>query len=177
MANLSKSNRSVKLNYQGEFESLPPYPSHYSIEFQPYLKLVTIPDLDHFRDHECAGQTTDLIGSEVKWILDWLREVKGVSRVLKLRVLDSRHRPHSEQTIEKAIQFLDIEELDWKRLDLSTKVIEVAAQKVHTLHLYASGSWTPVYHWTSPGGLDSLKVSSIYSYVDEVNSFSQLRDF
>ncbi|KAI0538334.1 hypothetical protein GGR58DRAFT_309029 [Xylaria digitata] len=133
------------------------YSSRYNVDFQPYLKSVTIPNLDHFRTHECAAEISHLVGNEVKHILDWLRLVKGVRRILKLRVLDSRHRPHSEQTIEEAIKGLDVEELDWKRLDLSTKTVEEAAKRAHTLYLYCSGSWTPIYHWISPGGLESLK--------------------
>jgi hypothetical protein len=74
--------------------------------------------------------------------LQRLRLVKGVRRILRLRVLDSRNRPHSEEMIEGAIQALEREKLDWRRLDLSTRTVKDAAKSVHTLHLYASGSWT-----------------------------------
>lgn len=131
-------------------------PSRYNVEFQPYLKSVTIPNLDRFREHKCAAEISALFGSEVKHILQWLRRVKGVRKIFKLRVLDSRHRPHNEETLEEAIRGLDIEELDWKRLDLSTRTVRDAATTSRTVHLYASGSWTPIYHWVGQSGLELL---------------------
>lgn len=133
--------------------------SRYNIDFQPYLKSVTIPNLDQFRAHACAAEISHLFGSEVKHILQWLHYVKGVKKVLKLRVQDSRHCPHSEETIEEAIKNLDVEELDWKRLGLSIRTVQDATSKAHTLHLYSDGSWTPVYHWMGKEGIDLLKES------------------
>ncbi|KAK4151163.1 hypothetical protein C8A00DRAFT_17410 [Chaetomidium leptoderma] len=129
--------------------------SFYNVEFHPYLKSVTIPDLDQFRNHECAAEVSHLFGNEVKHILQWLRLVKGVKEITKVRVLDSRHQPHSQEAIEQAISGLEIGELDWKRLDLSTRVVRNAAG-VHTLHLYGSGSWTPIDHWVGKSGLELL---------------------
>ena len=140
---------------------LPPYLSLYDIDFQPYLKSVSIPDLDQFRRHENGRRIEHVFGKEVKYILDWLRFVKGVRKILKLRVLDSRQWPHSEEVIEEAIKNFHIEELDWKRLDLSARTIMIAANEAHTLHLHASGSWAPICQWTGSKGLDILTVSSL----------------
>ncbi len=135
-----------------------PYHSRYNVEFQPYLKSVSIPDLDQFRSHESAQRISHVFGNEVKHILHWLRFVKGVRKILKLRVLDSRQRPHSEEAVEEATKDLHIEELDWTRLDLSTRAIQDTAGEAHTLHLYASGSWMPICQWTGTQGLEALTV-------------------
>ncbi|KAK3366690.1 hypothetical protein B0T24DRAFT_708945, partial [Lasiosphaeria ovina] len=126
-----------------------------------YLQSVTIPDLDEVGRHECAKEIRHLRGQEVKYILQWLRHAKGVSKILTLQVLDSRSRPHSEGAIEEAMDGIHIEELDWKKMDMSIKTLRRVARSAHTLHFYASGSWTPIYHWTGAHGFESLPVSKM----------------
>lgn len=151
-----------------------------------------------------------LAGKEVNIVLDWLRMIKGVQKIIELRVPDSRYEPHSEETIEDAAIKFKVEELNWKRIDLATRgfsdpkykelpttgpkevngeelsaksseIAEIedlsirAAKKtknetktlseIRTLHLYSSGSWTPLCHWMGKEGLNSMsKVCSMRIY-------------
>lgn len=144
------------------------YPSKYNVDFHPYLKVVSIPNLDKVRSQPCAAQISNLRGIEVLCILDWLRLVKGVRKILTLRVLDSRYQPHSEQTIERAICRLGVEELDWKRQDVSARMVRKAAKSAHTLHLYASGAWTPLYHWIGEQGVTvTVSFSSMHHWLEQ----------
>jgi hypothetical protein len=142
------------------------FTSKYKVDFQPYLKYVSFPNLNTIRKQSCAYAIQHLFREEVKWVLQWLRIVKGVTRILTLRVLDSRHEPHSEETIEDAVEGLKVEELDWKRMDLSIHTVLKAAKDVRVLHLYSSGSWTPLSHWMGPDGLKMLSVSIVYLITD-----------
>jgi hypothetical protein len=134
--------------------------SRYNADFQPCLQYVAIPDLDKFRTQRGADRISELHGLEVKSVLQWLRLVKGVRKILKLHVLDSYHRPHAEEVIEDALDGLVVEELDWKRVDLSIRTVRKVAGNVENfkLHLYSSGSWTPLCHWMSKDGINSLNV-------------------
>jgi hypothetical protein len=133
--------------------------SQYNVEFQPCLQYVSSPDLDIIRRQRWAEKVLDLHGQEVKYVLQWLRRVKGVRKILKLHILDSYYQPHAEEAIEEALDGLCVEELDWKRVDLSIRTVKMVAGDVQKLHLYSSGSWTPLCHWMSTDGINSLSVS------------------
>jgi hypothetical protein len=92
---------------------------------------------------------------EVNDILKWLR-LRNVSRILALKVMDSFHNPHTEETIENSVEPFDVETLDWRRLDLSIECIQKAAKNVKKLNLYSSGSRAALSHWTGSEGLGLL---------------------
>jgi len=54
------------------------------------------------------------------------------------------------------LQGFDVQKLDWQRPDLSIDTIRFAAPNVRTLHLYSSGNWAPIDHWTGPLGISTL---------------------
>ncbi|GAW16570.1 hypothetical protein ANO14919_060020 [Xylariales sp. No.14919] len=135
----------------------PKIKSSYRPEFQPYLKFVSFPDLDTIRGHQCAEPIRDILGQEVLYVIKWLQMVKGVKKVMKLKVLDSRYEPHKEEVIEDCIRDLNVEELDWRRTDLSIESIKSASPDVQTVHLYSGGDWTPLLHWMSVDGLNRLE--------------------
>jgi len=142
-------------------EMLSPQVSRYNVKFQSILKYVAFPDLDQVRQRT-VDRTGELAGKEVKYVLEWLRNIKGVQKILELRVRDSWQHPHSEEVIEEAIKGFSVEVLDWKRADLSVKAIQEAAVDVEDLHLYCSGNWTALCHWMGEEGVVSLpKVSSL----------------
>jgi hypothetical protein len=100
---------------------------------------------------------------EGKLILDWLRRCKGVSRIFELRARDSLHLPHSEETIENALRDFNVEILDWQRADLSIDTINTVAPNVRILHLYSSGNWASLDHWTGTNGVCTLlKLERLY---------------
>jgi hypothetical protein len=132
--------------------------SRYCAEFQPYLNFVSFPDLEEVRRRRCAKIMRDLFGQEVLYVIKWLRLVKGVKKIIRLKVLDSRYEPHKEEVIEEAIKDVDVEELDWRRLDLSIRTVQAAAANVKTPHLYSGGDWASICHWMSENGINRLKV-------------------
>jgi hypothetical protein len=144
---------------------VPKIESSYRSEFQPYLKFVSFPDLDVIRGHQCAEPIRDIFGKEVLVVIKWLRMVKGVKKVMKLKVLDSRHEPHKEEVIEECIRDLQVEELDWRRTDLSIETVRDASPGVQRLHLYSSGDWAPLLHWVSADGLNRLDVSGFLHFL------------
>jgi hypothetical protein len=100
--------------------------------------------------------------SEVWHILHWLRSERGVKGIYELNVRDSCYLPHNERTIRECLRNFDIEVLDWRRLDLSLRVLfekdkqdSPVCRNLRKLRLYAGG-WPALAYWTSKGGLAQL---------------------
>jgi len=67
-----------------------------------------------------------------------------------LRVPDSFSNPVPDETIEELLhENFKIWEFDWRKLDLSIDVIEVAAKDVKRLHLYTTGNWPVLFYWAT----------------------------
>jgi hypothetical protein len=94
---------------------------------------------------------------EVKHVLDWLYQGRQVRKIIELKVPDSLHDPHTEETIIQSIKPFEIEKLDWKRLDLSIDCVCEAAENVEHLYLYGSGNMAVTSHWTGNEGVCRLK--------------------
>ncbi|KAF2707831.1 hypothetical protein K504DRAFT_511742 [Pleomassaria siparia CBS 279.74] len=126
----------------------------FNVSFEPTLKYVELPSFDEINATR---------REEAKDILDWLRKCKKVTRIFELRAKDSLHLAHSEETIEAALQGLDVQNLDWQRPDLSINTIRYAAPNVRILHLYSSGNWASIDHWLGPNGICTLpKLEKLY---------------
>ena len=93
---------------------------------------------------------------EVPSILSWLRQ-KGVKRILRLIVPDCRANPLDEDKISVCLKDFEVEELDWRRLDLGIEPIASLGLTLSVLHLYSSGNWAVLSHWVSNGGLERLE--------------------
>lgn len=126
----------------------------FRIDFESSIRYVDFPDLDQItvdQFHHLNSPRED-----AKVVLDWLSD-RGVQKIIELRVPDSWENPHSEEIIEQAIKTFGVEVLDWRRTDLSIKSIkESAGETVRELHLYSSGNWTALSHWTDPEELSGL---------------------
>ena len=123
-----------------------------NIQFESVLRYVHFPELsqeplcgDHRREQQAVPS-----------ILSWLRQ-KGVERILKLVVPDSRANALDEDTIRSCLDGFVVEDLNWRRLDLGIEPIASLASTLGVLHLYSSGSWAVLSHWVSEGGLEKLK--------------------
>lgn len=132
-------------------------PGLFDVKFWPVLRYVQLPDLDHVpHDAELTG--TGEPRDEIRTVLDWLYKEKQVEEILELNVRDSLMQPHSEQAIEEVISKFNVRKLNWRRMDLSINSIIDAAPNVEVLHLYSSGNWAALGHWTnSEEGLGRLK--------------------
>ncbi|KAK0630393.1 hypothetical protein B0T17DRAFT_636416 [Bombardia bombarda] len=83
--------------------------------------------------------TSHLPGSEVAEIFGWLSIAKGVQHIIQLAKID-------------------VEVLDWSKLDMCPETIRTSCQDVRVLHLYWSGNNAVLRSWSEPEGLPRLKI-------------------
>jgi len=86
------------------------------------------PLISDFSENEQIIDLSALKGSvDALKVLDWLRRRgmgKGCNRrILEVTVEDDEDSPHSDEAIELALKDLEVEKLDWRRLDLCSDVI------------------------------------------------------
>ncbi|KAI0102608.1 hypothetical protein GGR51DRAFT_527065 [Nemania sp. FL0031] len=91
---------------------------------------------------------------DFKEIFDVLKE-KGVLKIHRLIVDDDDACVHQDEIIE-ALSCFEIEEFQWRKMDLSSSVLREAAPKVQTLRLFSSGNYSVLRDWSSEDGLNQL---------------------
>ena len=123
-----------------------------NIEFESVLRYVHFPDLSQ----KTLSEDSKTERQEIPLILLWLRQ-KGVKTILRLVVPDCRMNPLNEEAISKCLEDFEVEELNWRRLDLGIEPIVSLAPTLAVLHLYSSGNWAVLCHWVSKEGLERLK--------------------
>ncbi|KAK1834951.1 hypothetical protein QBC39DRAFT_182335 [Podospora conica] len=114
----------------------------------------TLADVNHAGAAPRADQGTGRVDLIV--VFDLLRTAR-VDTILKVMVDDSLETPHSNDAIEKCLSDFNVEELDWKRPDLSSEVVYRAAPNVKVLHLISTGNEAVLQSWSSSEGLKKLK--------------------
>lgn len=129
-----------------------------NIKFESVLRYVHFPDLS---DVKSEGPKRER--QEVPSILSWLRQ-KGVKRILRLVVPDCRANPLDEDKISVCLKDFEVEELDWRRLDLGIEPIVSLGPTLSVLNLYSSGNWAVLSHWVSNGGLKRLEKVPISTF-------------
>lgn len=102
-------------------------------------------------------------------IFDWLRR-KGVKRIFNLYIDDREEPSHSDETIERALQGIEVLKLwDWQRSDLSSEVIAKAAPNVSQINLYWGGNNAVLRSWSESEGLNQLKkLQTVVLYENQV---------
>lgn len=102
-------------------------------------------------------------------IFDWLRR-KGVKRIFNLYIDDREEPSHSDETIEKALQGIEVLKVwDWQRSDLSSEVIAKAAPNVSEVNLYWGGNNAILRSWSESEGLNQLKkLDTVVLYENQV---------
>ena len=90
-------------------------------------------------------------------VFNWLRKRGGVRKVLEANIEDDETEPHCDEAIEIALQGLDVEILNWKKLDLCSDVLWNAARDVKELFLYSSANNDVLRSWSSMDGLGRLR--------------------
>lgn len=105
-------------------------------------------------------------------IFDWLRS-KGVKRIFNLYIDDSEEPSHSDETIERALQGIEVLKVwDWQRTDLSSEVIVKAAPSVSQVNLYWGGNNAVLRSWSESEGLNQLKnLDTVVLYATQVRIF------
>ena len=89
-------------------------------------------------------------------VFNWLRKKGGVRKVLEANIEDDETEPHCDEAIETALKGLDVEILNWKKLDLCSDVLWNAARDVKELFLYSSANNDVLRSWSAEDGLGRL---------------------
>ncbi|KAK5988123.1 hypothetical protein PT974_12263 [Cladobotryum mycophilum] len=136
------------------------------LRFEDILQYVAIPKLSVETNVIAANSKRSRVGARTKqdgdgrkdlcYIFDRLRK-KGVRTILKVIVDDLGTPAHSDEAIEEALKFMDVEIWDWRRTDLCSEVIHRVASKVREVHLYWSGNNAVLRGWSEEGGLKRLR--------------------
>lgn len=90
-------------------------------------------------------------------LVEVFRWLSGVETILKLTVDDLVHPAHSDRAIEEALKNKVVEIWDWKKLDICSELIRVAAPNVREVNLYWSGNNAVLRGWSEKEGLPQLK--------------------
>ncbi|KAL7937004.1 hypothetical protein V8C35DRAFT_213161 [Trichoderma chlorosporum] len=136
------------------------------LKFEDILQYVAIPRLNVEVNMNAANSKRPRNGRSPKqdgdgrrdlcYIFDRLRK-RGVKTILKVIIDDSVSPAHSDEAIEDALKFMDVEIWDWKRIDLCSEVICRVASKAREVNLYWSGNNAVLRGWSEEGGLKRLR--------------------
>jgi hypothetical protein len=148
-----------------------------SLKFENILQYVQIPRYP-FRGtattpSDDARTNRDGVGRrDFELIFDLLYN-KKVKKIIKLIVDDDEDIPHSDEIIEKLSRF-EIEEWDWRKMDICSEVIRTAAPDVQQVFLYSSGNNSVLRGWSCSDGLNQLKKVSIASPMNKKSCIDTL---
>ncbi|KAH8898483.1 hypothetical protein GQ53DRAFT_418121 [Thozetella sp. PMI_491] len=120
--------------------------------FEEKLFYVTLPNLNSIRK-PCPHEG-------VRTLFWWLHHCQNVNWIKTLTIPDSTTSPMSDELLSEAVmQKFQIEEFDWRKLDISLDILTESPHAAHfrTITLYSSGNWSTMYHWIlSNDGLAKL---------------------
>ncbi|KAH8131127.1 hypothetical protein FP744_10007985 [Trichoderma asperellum] len=154
------------------------------LKFEDILQYVAIPKLSvevnvntaNSKRARGSGRSSKQDGDgrrDLCYIFDRLRK-KGVKTVLKVIIDDSTMPAHSDEAIEDALKFMDVEIWDWKRTDLCSEVIYRVASKAREVHLYWSGNNAVLRGWSEEGGLKRLsQLKTVHLHIQQGLESSQ----
>ncbi|KAL6790270.1 hypothetical protein GGI42DRAFT_358914 [Trichoderma sp. SZMC 28013] len=108
--------------------------------------------------------------------LTWLRDQKGVKRIVELKVPDRLINAHEETCIAEFVESFEVEHLDWRCLDLSLSVLgssvtgssssnadeRMINDKIKELHLYSRGRTAAIDYWLEDDGIPILAKESVF---------------
>jgi hypothetical protein len=153
------------------------------MEFEDILQYVQIPSHPYSshsgskssKEDSTLRKMEDVSDSGVgredfKLIFDTLI-TKGVNKIVKLVVDDDETYPHRDDIIERlggveksgivVQRGIEIEEWDWKKLDISSAVLHKAAKSVKKIRLWSSGNHSVLRDWSGCDGLNQLDFVSL----------------
>ncbi|CAI4212575.1 unnamed protein product [Parascedosporium putredinis] len=115
------------------------------------------------RDHDSAVRF--LYGENRECRIDmvfffrWLYDHQHIRNIVKLIVDDHKEKPHSDEAIETALNGIDVEILDWRKLDMCPMSIRRACKdsNLRELHLQWSGNNAVLRAWSEPQGLGQIE--------------------
>lgn len=103
-------------------------------------------------DTSASQRTDDEAIPNLKPVFDFLRE-RGVKKIIRLSVVDHPSPSHGDSVIEECLKKFEVEEWDWKRVDLCTDVIANSTASAREISLYSSCNNAVLKYWASQEGL------------------------
>ncbi|KNG85640.1 hypothetical protein ANOM_006031, partial [Aspergillus nomiae NRRL 13137] len=132
------------------------------LKFESILKFVRIPSFSAVRPgrqnsvHNTLNQQQFAEIAHTGDIFTILWE-QGVKKILSVKVDDDNDDcPYSDEMLETLKKF-GIEEWDWRRTDLCSRVVLKAAGNARKITLYSTGNKAVLRSWSAPDGLNALK--------------------
>lgn len=123
------------------------------LEFDSILQYVAVDEVQLRQEDTASSSAGGTEGRhDMVLLFDWLKD-KGVKRIIKVMVDDLGSSPHSDEAIEKALEGLHVEILDWRRLDLCPLTIYRIGSDLRELHLRWSGRNAVLRSWSDVDGL------------------------
>lgn len=129
---------------------------------------------DYSPDNPKEWGTTHLAGEskpngrvDMVFFFRWLFNDKNIRNIIKVIVQDDLEVPHSDEAIEAALGGIDVEILDWRKLDMCPEAIRRACMgsNLRELHLQWSGNNAVLRGWSDREGLAQIKtLERIYIY-------------
>lgn len=110
---------------------------------------------------------------DLEHLFSWIKQ-KRVKYILKVVVDDLQEPPHSDAAIERCLEGLNIETLDWRKRDLCPETLYNACRSVRNLHLQWSGDRGILRTWGDEQGLLRLpKLKNIWVHwnADDVRTY------
>lgn len=152
------------------------------LSYEETIRYAEFPALDLEGDEKEAyvdNMYLPIRHTEVFDALDWLRDQKGVQRIVELKVPDRLINAHDEARIAEFVAKFEVEYLDWRCLDLSLSVLGSAIigddakatnkrqtnDKIKELHLYSSGRRAAIDHWLGDDGIPTLTKASVLNEI------------
>lgn len=133
-----------------------------SLNFESILKYVQIPSYKLSIEPKGTNRSNQkrkeqqLVGKgDFQLIFSMLKQ-KGVKKIISISVDDVDSNPHSDEAIESLRSF-NVEEWDWRRVDLCSSVIHTAAENARKIFLYSSGNNAVLRSWSAADGLNRFK--------------------
>ncbi|KAF8544885.1 hypothetical protein BDD12DRAFT_373383 [Trichophaea hybrida] len=118
----------------------------------------TAPSFDGSSGRGGIGLTAFQLIFELLWS-------KGVRKIIRVIVDDEEDTPHSDEVIESLRRF-EIEDWDWKKVDMCSEVLRNAAPDAEKITLYCSGNNAILRSWSAEDGLKRLqRLKEINVYV------------
>lgn len=113
--------------------------------------------------------------ADMKFFFDWLWYSKGVRRILKVIVEESKEA-HSDEAIEECLAKFNVETLDWRKVDICPMVIRHVGGNLRELFLRWSGNNAVLRGWSESEGLALCPVlRTIHVQFDTVCVLKHLR--
>ncbi|RAL61211.1 hypothetical protein DID88_010290 [Monilinia fructigena] len=131
-----------------------------SVESQPAKRDGSMPQTELHRNGR-----SDLVA-----IFEWLWQ-RGVREIIKVMVIviDNGNPPHASGAIVDALYGFEIEEWNWKKIDLCSDVISESSLAVREVSLYSSGKNAVLMGWASEG----LGNREKFPHLEKINLYVQ----